>query len=111
MTDLIPLRGLLPPVLPRAVEQSFDHWRLEFPIEYQSVRAHEVPKWVRDHFASVSEFLAWKAGHPRDGTLTVLYRWTPVMVAAISTLSINPVGFGVIPALFGRRPGRRRAEG
>lgn len=107
MADLIPLRGISTPGLARAAEQSFRQWR----VEYQSVREHEIPKWIRDHFASVSEFRIWKADHPRDGTMTVLYRWTPIVGATFSVLSINPIGLGFIPGLLGRRSEIERVEG
>ncbi len=107
MGDLIPLRSIVPIVLPRAAEQYLH----QFCFEYGYVREREVPKWILDHFASVFEFQGWKAEHPRDGTMKVLYRWTPIIVAAISVLSVNPIGLGFIPGLLGHRHQLERTEG
>ena len=107
MADLIPLRGVLPIILPRAAEQYVDQFRFE----YEYARKFDVPKWISDHFASVFDFQVWKAEHPRDGTMTVLYRWTPMIVSAVSVLSINPIGFGFIPELLMRRHQLERTEG
>lgn len=72
---------------PAAESETLKQWLERF--QEEAAARKPVPKWIRDHFDSVDEFNAWKAEHPRDGTLTVMRRHAPAIVASVALLTGN----------------------
>jgi hypothetical protein len=47
-----------------------------------------------DHLASVADYWDHKRRHPHShaGAMSILYRWTPVIIAVASFATFNPAG-------------------
>lgn len=66
-------------------------WEIRRDLEHEE----EPSKLWKDHIASVKQFQAWKVEHPHDGTMTVMYHWSPYIMVGIGLtlgiLSGNPL--------------------
>ncbi len=66
--------------------------QLEIQIEfrrdwhYYAQKQVEISKSLKDQQDSVNEFKAWKLHHTNDGTMTVLYSWSPQIIAGSSII-------------------------
>lgn len=106
MSDLGPLRELLPIVRPRAAEEIASRWIAAYGETWRAAQPSRI--WI-DHYASVADYWEHKRRHPdsRAGAMVALYHWAPYIVAAASLLTVNPLI--LLPSLIGRRARTERA--
>ena len=82
------MRGLyevVPYVLPSPQIQV--RWEIRRAWEYE-----EPSKLWKDHIDSVNQFQAWKANHPRDGTMTQLYHFSSYIMVGLGLVIGIPTG-------------------
>ena len=102
------LNETLPVGRPALASQLLRQWieRYELPSD-PAKEAALAAMWAA-HIGSVRDFMIHRHRYPTDGyagTMTVLYRWAPAIMATVSVLTFNPV---LIAVVFADERGRRR---
>jgi hypothetical protein len=98
------MRGLIPYVL------LGPNIKVEWEIQrdWQAEKSEEIPKLYLDHIASVNDFKAWKAEHPKDGTMLVMFKWAPYLIVTASAATFNFMGVAMGAALILQKRRQRR---
>lgn len=86
------MANFLATLIQKPAEQVVIHYDIPYHAEEQQKQPSKI--W-NDHFASVAEYWNHKRRHPdtHAGALVVMYKWTPYVIAAVSILTVNPIGF------------------